>query len=188
VNEFIAQLSIFDKTEKESLINYAKAITQESLINRKIDLQGPTGEHNFMYFESRGFVGCFANNIFDYAKQIICALATKNKVILPSNTTTKAFNKLLSNDILFYKQIEDIAELHIALISKNYTEIKELKNTLANRNGLLVITILEQDNGFYPLYLLNTEKSVSINITATGGNVHLININDKPIPKIALNE
>ncbi len=181
LNEFLIKLSSlgFNDDEVISLTNFAKQTTAEVLITKHIDLDGPTGEHNFMYFDKRGFIGCFANNKTDYTKQIICALATNNCVLIPYCNDTKIFNKLLPKQIFFYEAIADVEDLNAVLISKDYTNIMDLKYQLANRNGCLVVNIMENSQGGYPLYLLTTERSVSINITATGGNVALMSIEDK---------
>lgn len=181
LNDFLVKLSSlgFDKDEITLLTDFAKQVTNDVLITKHIDLDGPTGEHNFMYFDKRGFIGCFANNKTDYSKQIICALATDNLVLMPYCNETKIFNKLLPKQIFFYETIADVEELNAVLISKNYTDSVNLKNQLANRDGCLVVNIMENDHGSYPLYLLTTERSVSINITATGGNVALMSIDDK---------
>lgn len=183
VNDFLVKLTPqnFTQEEQEMLTFYAKDIIEQVLFMRRIDLQGPTGEHNFMLFDKRGFIGCFANNKLDYAKQIICAFATGNQVILPYELNTKVFNKLLPNKIYFCENIDNVEKLNAVLISKDYSDISNLRKSLAKRNGLLVVNIMEHDTGDYPLYLLTTERSVSINITATGGNVQLMNIVDNSI-------
>ncbi|MFO0319847.1 MAG: L-glutamate gamma-semialdehyde dehydrogenase, partial [Neisseriaceae bacterium] len=182
INDFLSKLTIVSDSDKEQLINYAKLITSQSLFMKKLELNGPTGENNFMYFDKRGFVGCFANSLVDYARQIICALATNNKVILPYNhITIKLNNIIIDNYISFCDNIDVIDELNAVLVSKDFTNINELKKQLANRNGPLVVTIVEREgemSGNYPLYLLITEKSISINTTATGGNIELMSVND----------
>jgi RHH-type proline utilization regulon transcriptional repressor/proline dehydrogenase/delta 1-pyrroline-5-carboxylate dehydrogenase len=179
LDSFVNQLKhIFSDSQYNDLLNYAKMVNQTTLINRRIDLVGPTGESNFMYFSDRGIIGCFANDIFDYAKQIICALGNENKVVLVRNDINRNFSSIYSNKILFCDNLEQVKELNAVLISNNFSDKLGLKQQLANRSGCLTLIIDELDNGSYPLYLLTTEKSVSINITANGGNLQLMNIND----------
>lgn len=179
VNDFLSNLDILTNKEKIQLVSYAKIILKQVLFMQRVELQGPTGEQNFIYFDKRGVIGCFANTQYDYAQQIICALATGNKVILPYNNTTKGFSKIIPNHIAFCESIDDVEDLNAVLISHNFAQVKQLKMQLAKRCGCLVVNIIEREDGSYPLYLLTTERSVSINITATGGNVELMSINDK---------
>jgi delta 1-pyrroline-5-carboxylate dehydrogenase len=64
------------------------------------------------------------------------------------------------------------------LVSKSYANLTNIKNELAKRDSLLTGVMQETDHG-YNLHFLVTERTVSINITATGGNVQLMSIDDK---------
>ncbi|MBX9866825.1 MAG: hypothetical protein K2Y14_07900, partial [Burkholderiales bacterium] len=68
--------------------------------------------------------------------------------------------------------------IHAVLVSADYTDIAKFKLDLAKRDSLLT-HILPTANGGYNLHLLVTERTVSINVTATGGNVQLMSIDDR---------
>ena len=168
----------FNKDEQQVLYDYSEKMRNDSMLTRQIELPGPTGERNFMFFVGRGMVACFANDSLSYALQIICAYATGNDVILPKESHTDVFKgRLLQNS-----SISELKNYHgfinAALISKNYEAINELSLALAKRDGCLTIKINEKDHANYNLDLLITERTVSINTTATGGNVQLMSIED----------
>lgn len=177
---FVAKMAKygFSTEEEQQLSKYANYVTEHSPLAQQIELPGPTGERNFMFFARRGTVACFANNSFGYAFQIICALATGNKVILPTTDATKVFTGILNNTITYHDNLVAAPELNAALISKDYVSVNQLRKDLALRNGCLVINVDEKDNNWYSLHALTTERTVSINITATGGNVQLMSIHD----------
>ncbi|MBP9723149.1 MAG: aldehyde dehydrogenase family protein, partial [Gammaproteobacteria bacterium] len=180
LNKFVATLEEygFNHVEQQELFNYAEYIRLNLLNLKQIELPGPTGEHNFMFFAKRGVIACFAGNTLDYAKQIVCALATDNRVVLPQDLHTNIFTKLSAIGVTIVKDIGHAPEINLALIAKSYFKKRELREDLAKREGNLVINVYEKSDGQYDLYLLMTERAVSINTTATGGNVQLISVED----------
>lgn len=168
----------FNSLEQQELYNYAESLRKESLLTKQIELPGPTGERNFMFFAKRGLIACFAGNTLDYAKQIICAFATGNDVVLPTSSHTDVFAKILPKGSLISNQLKDVRMINAAMIANSYSNVDELRNSLAKRDGCLVINVHEQDKGHYNLHLLMIERTVSINVTATGGNVQLMSIDD----------
>ena len=180
LDTFVATLEKcgFNKEDHQVLYDYSEKLRNESMLTRQIELPGPTGERNFMFFVGRGMVACFANDTLSYALQIICAYATGNDVVLPKEFCTEVFNGILLGDsnISELKNYHDF--INVALVAKDYEGINELSRTLAKRDGCLTIKIIEKDNANYNLDLLVTERTVSINSTATGGNVQLMSIDD----------
>ena len=180
LDTFVASLERcgFNKVEQQVLYDYADKIRTDSLLTRQIELPGPTGERNFMFFVGRGMVACFAKDTISYALQIICAYATGNDVILPKDSHTGVFKGVLLGNSIISELTNYHGFINIAMIAKDYSDINGLSVSLANRDGCLTLKTIERENGNYNLDLLMTERTVSINTTATGGNVQLMSIDD----------
>ena len=180
LNGFVASLDKcgFNTQEQQELFSYAENLRNESLLTKQIELPGPTGERNFMFFAKRGTIALFAGTTLDYARQIICAYAAGNDIILPKSSATDVFARVLpqGSSITPYQKYTGL--INAALIAQSYPNAYDLKNELAKRDGCLVINVYEEDSAYYNLHLLMTERTVSINTTATGGNVQLMSIDD----------
>ena len=50
VQQFIAQLTMLSAKEQQDLSAYATKVCQATLLDKRVNLVGPTGEDNFMYF------------------------------------------------------------------------------------------------------------------------------------------
>jgi RHH-type transcriptional regulator, proline utilization regulon repressor / proline dehydrogenase / delta 1-pyrroline-5-carboxylate dehydrogenase len=171
----------FTTDEKQILSLHADLMRYQSPLTMQVDLPGPTGEQNFMFFANRGNVLCVASNRLEYARQIICALATDNIAVLPRDENSKIFAKLFPDNILVEANAFGHDDLRAVLIANNYKDTADLRKLLANRNGCLIINVPQQPDNSYNLHLLTIERTVSNNVTATGGNVQLMSIDDKVI-------
>jgi RHH-type proline utilization regulon transcriptional repressor/proline dehydrogenase/delta 1-pyrroline-5-carboxylate dehydrogenase len=176
---FVASLDRcgFSNSEQAELFDYADRVRNVSMLTKQIDLPGPTGEQNFMFFAKRGVIACFAKDNMSYARQIICAYATDNDVLLPE--AARIFTRVLSSGSTVGELKKYSGFINASLISRDYNQIYDLRQELSKRDGCLVINIHERDNGEYNLHLLVTERTVSINTTATGGNLQLMSIDDR---------
>lgn len=176
---FVANLGKFglaaDKIDE--LIHLAHNLKVHSPLKERIELPGPTGERNFMIFAPRGFVGCQANSLADYCEQIIYALATGNKVILPRDGIAEQLAAYLPQGSYVANQLVAVDLVHAVLVSNDYADILNLRQKLAARDSLLTHVVVRGTSG-YNSHLLVTERTISINTTATGGNVNLMSIND----------
>jgi RHH-type proline utilization regulon transcriptional repressor/proline dehydrogenase/delta 1-pyrroline-5-carboxylate dehydrogenase len=179
INNFIIQLTEcgVSKTDIQELLKYALNIGKNILLNKKISFTGPTGEDNFMIFEPRGNGILYADNIIEYSKQIICCLTTNNIVYMIEDDITSKFKPLVNKDINIVTNITNIYNLNFALISNNVNDQITIKQNLANRNGSLVVVFNQlTDTSYYPICFLTTERTISNNTTATGGNIELISL------------
>lgn len=179
LENFIKNLS---KSNLNYLLNnelkeYINFIKHNSFINKEITLPGPTGEKNYINFHNKGNILCVSNNILETIKQIICALANDNNIVLLANSNNKKLYNISPKYIKITTNIQEI-ELNMAMIDNIENEV-ELRINLASKDGAITTIMTKNSNGHYPLYFLCHEKSISINTTATGGNIDLINIIDK---------
>ncbi|MCC2624188.1 MAG: putA [Burkholderiales bacterium] len=168
----------FSKSEEEQLLKYADNARHESPLTMQVNLPGPTGELNFMFFVKRGTILCAAGSKEAYARQIMCALATDNIAILPEDEHSKYYARIMPKYIRVVANAFQDADISAVLVAKNYANYAQMAEVLAKRDGLLILNIHEVNDGKYNLHLLTTERTVSNNITATGGNVELMSIND----------
>jgi len=180
LNSFKAKLKDlgFSSTDEQVLAKYADDVKHESPLTIQVNLPGPTGELNFMFFAKRGQILCAADSKLDYAKQIMCALATGNTAVLPEDEHSGFYSDALPKHISIVNNAFQDADVNAVLVAKNYINYAKMSEALAKREGLLVVNIHEVKDGKYNLHLLTTERTVSNNITATGGNVQLMSISD----------
>ncbi|PKG37579.1 bifunctional proline dehydrogenase/L-glutamate gamma-semialdehyde dehydrogenase PutA [Psychromonas sp. Urea-02u-13] len=174
---------------------YARSqlINIEKRLKKPQQLPGPTGESNIIYLENRGNIICYADQgvSFNYwVQSIVTALATGNTVIT-------AVSELFYQEALAFRDkfiatgagehVFQVAKLvhfetmlaHPALSgvvvdggseSKHYVSAK-----LAQRHGAILPVISSEyfDN---LIQRLVTEKTISIDTTASGGNTSLMTL------------
>ncbi len=172
-----AEISGIDNDNKLFLINFANRAKQMSPLIKRVKLPDPTGEDNFMFFAKKGFVACYANNILDLSKQIICAFATDNSIILAESSMSKYLISVLPNNSYSIKDPVSADELSCVMVSKNYYNKNKIMPLYAQKKKCIISIIHEKDNS-YNLHLLTVERVVSINTSASGGNTQLMTIED----------
>jgi len=176
------------------------ALTQlksiEELLEAPKTMPGPTGESNKLYLEPRGCVVCYADkdtSVNFWVISIITALATGNTVVtVVSDLFYKealAFrDKFLSTGVAEgVLQVAKLNQLKAVLAHPELAgavigsgcEHKSFVNTqLAARTGAILPVISSE---YYDTLInrLLTEKTVSIDTTASGGNTSLMTLTDE---------
>lgn len=191
----IANVDIVDDLADDLNRSLATARSQLIKVERKLKspavLPGPTGESNTLHLEPRGVLVCFADKevTFEYwMLSIVTALATGNVVISVVSDLfyeeALAFKDKLSGtgapDGVF--QVAKLKHLEALLIEANLagvvvdsstTRSAYISTKLAQRPGAIlpVITAEYNDN---MIQRLLTEKTISIDTTASGGNTSLM--------------
>lgn len=191
----IAHVEIVDELADD--LNHTLATARSQLIDiekrmkKPQALLGPTGESNTLYLENRGNIICYAdkNVSFDFwVQSIVTALATGNTVI-------SVVSDLFYQEALAFKdkfvttgagidvfQVAQQCHLesmlaHPALsgvVVDSGCEIKHyISEKLAQRHGAILPVISSE---YYDnlIQRLLTEKTVSIDTTASGGNTSLM--------------
>jgi len=198
VRQFLAKIATVEIVEEfaddlNSTLAAARSqlISIEKRLKKPTVLPGPTGESNVLYLEPRGILVCFAdNNVkFEYwTLSIVTALATGNVVI-------SVVSDLFYAEALEFRQqfiatgapqgVFQVAKLqHLeALLSEEklagvVIDSKSERSTymvqkLAQRSGAILPVITAEYNDHLIQRLL-TEKTVSIDTTASGGNTYLM--------------
>ncbi|MCJ8313605.1 MAG: aldehyde dehydrogenase family protein, partial [Saccharospirillaceae bacterium] len=167
----------------------------EKNLKKAMILPGPTGESNVLYLESRGNIICFAdkNVSFNFwLISIVTALTTGNTVISVVSDLfydqAIVFRKkfcLISED----KKILQVARFchlstllaHPALsgivLKTNCRCEYYIKQQLAKREGA-ILPMISSEYYYNLIQQLLTEKTVSVDITASGGNAALMTLQD----------
>jgi RHH-type proline utilization regulon transcriptional repressor/proline dehydrogenase/delta 1-pyrroline-5-carboxylate dehydrogenase len=173
----------------------SQLISIERHLKKPTVLPGPTGESNVLYLEPRGILVCFADKDVDFeywTLSIVTALATGNVVI-------SVVSELFYAEALEFRQqfiatgapagVFQVAKLqHLeALLSEDklagvVIDSQSERSTymvekLAQRSGAILPVITAEYNDHLIQRLL-TEKTVSIDITASGGNTSLMTLVD----------
>jgi RHH-type proline utilization regulon transcriptional repressor/proline dehydrogenase/delta 1-pyrroline-5-carboxylate dehydrogenase len=175
----------------------ATARTQLIAIERRLrspmQLPGPTGESNTLHLEPRGVLLCFADKDVDFSYwvlSIVTALATGNVVI-------SVVSDMFYEEALTFKdklastgapnhvfQVANLRHLEALLMNDGLAGVVVDSRTdrsayisakLAERQGAIlpVITAEYNDN---LIQRLVTEKTISIDTTASGGNTSLMTL------------
>lgn len=172
---------------RDQLINIEKRLKKPKV------LPGPTGESNILYLENRGVVICFAdeNVSFNFwVISLVTALATGNSVVAVVSDLfyeeALAFrDKFISTGA--DKGVFQVAKLghletmlaHPALagvVVESHCDLKHyMSEKLAQRSGAILPVITSEyfDN---LIQRLLTEKTISIDTTASGGNTSLMTL------------
>lgn len=180
LDDFVYALGQLDLTGEEivRLNNLARELKAHSPLRRELPLPGPTGEKNFMFFAPRGYLACIAESLYGYCEQVIYALATGNQVILQIDGVSDQLAKIMSKKSYFAHDVCKAKLVHGLLINRDNSQLAELRKAFAARDSLLTHIIEQNPEDRYNSHLMVTERTVSINITATGGNVQLMSIKD----------
>jgi len=193
----IAHVDIVDDLADDLNLSLTAARKQlidiEKRLKKPKQLPGPTGESNVIYLENRGTVICFAdkNVSFDFwVMSLVTALATGNTVI--TVVSDLFYDEALAFRDKFISTGADISVLQVAKLAHLQTMLEHpglagvvvdsqcqrkhyISDQLAKRAGAIlpVITSEYYDN---LIQRLVTEKTVSIDTTASGGNTSLMTL------------
>ncbi|TQV74894.1 bifunctional proline dehydrogenase/L-glutamate gamma-semialdehyde dehydrogenase PutA [Aliikangiella marina] len=202
VRQLIAKIATVDNLE-ELADNLERTLSdarnQLLRIEKKLSapkmLPGPTGESNMLYNEPRGCVVCYADkdtSVNFWVISIVTALAAGNTVItVVSDHFHKeavAFkNKFLETGVSpGVLQVAKLSHLKVilehehlagAVIGSACERREFVKTELAARVGAILPVISSE---YYDTLInrLLTEKTVSIDTTASGGNTSLMTLNE----------
>ncbi|WP_153099046.1 trifunctional transcriptional regulator/proline dehydrogenase/L-glutamate gamma-semialdehyde dehydrogenase [Paraburkholderia hayleyella] len=154
-------------------------------------LPGPTGERNTYTLGARGTILCVPATATGARLQLAAALATGNRVLFeggPGEQLVAALPASLKHHVSVCKatksgtDINTNAEFDAVLFEGDSDELLALAREVAQRAGPIVSVqgiaarALEEGTEDYALERLLTERSVSVNTAAAGGNANLMTI------------
>jgi len=171
----------------------AQLITIEKQLKKPITLPGPTGEANTLYLENRGIILCFADKNVSFhfwVLSMVTALATGNTVV--SIVSDLFYDEALAFSDEFMstganKGVLQVAKLthldallaHAALsgvvVDSTCTHKAYMAEKLAQRNGA-ILPVISSEYMVNLIQRLVTEKTISIDTTASGGNTSLMTL------------
>lgn len=160
---------------------FAKRCTDYAIctpLMHRIPLPGPTGESNMLVFAPRGEVACIANDETALLEQIAAVLATGNRVLLADGPMPRALAAMLPPPVCEQLRVERgwmREPIAAALYTGPADDAYQLRGDLAARDGARV-PLIATDGCDIPLYRLATERVVSVNMTAGGGNASLMTL------------
>lgn len=165
----------------------------EKYMRKHVTLPGPTGESNTLHTEPRGCVVCYADKSTSFnfwAISIITALAAGNTVVTVTSELfyeeAMAFrDKLISTGIA--EGVFQVVRAHLlqsilahphlagAVIAARSSRLGYFCRQLAQRDGAILPLISAE---YYDTLIkrLVTEKTISIDTTASGGNTSLMTL------------
>ena len=202
VRQLIAKLATVESMQEladdlsQTLSNArTQLLNIEKKLANPLTLPGPTGESNKLYFEPRGCVVCYADkdtSVNFWVISIITALATGNTVITVVSdlfhTEALAFReKFLSTGaapgVLQVAKLENLQVIlehpHLAgaVVGSGCEKLSFVTSELAAREGAILPVISSEYHDTLINRLL-TEKTISIDTTASGGNTTLMTLAD----------
>jgi len=193
----VATVEIVNNLADDLALTLADARIQlnniEKRLNKATVLPGPTGESNILYLEPRGCVACYADKDTSFnfwVLSIVTALATGNTVITVVSDLfydeALAFrDKLISTGVAEgVLQVTKLSHLQSLLahpklagsvIGSGCERKGFVSEQLAARKGAILPVISSE---YYDTLInrLVTEKTVSIDTTASGGNTSLMTL------------
>ncbi len=193
----IAKIDIVEELADDLNRTLATSRQQLTSIERRlakpVELPGPTGESNKLYLEPRGALVCFADKdvTFEYwTLSIVTALATGNVVV--SVVSEEFYEEALQFQKNFEStgapkgvfQVAKLSHFDALLMDKNLAGVVVDSSTertaritamLSSREGAILPVITAEYNDKL-IQRLMTEKTISIDTTASGGNTSLMTL------------
>ena len=174
-------------------------------VNKTVFEIGPTGQHNELYLYNRGPL-MYENNSSNALSSFVSVLAANivigNPLLIISNnefiqSNNYLYQQLVHSDLqekyFFLLLIKNQTTLNKLLshpslcgfiFSGNAEKLVEIENTIAHRSGPITpfidLQVNQTPGGIFAnpknLYLISTERTISINTTAMGGNTSLYSL------------
>jgi len=197
VLEKIADLDIVDDLADDLVRTLTAARSQLVDIEKRLKepryLPGPTGESNGLYLENRGNIICCADENVTYhfwLLSVVTALATGNAVITVVSDAfydeAIAFRDefIATGDVENVFQVARLSHLTSLLaqprlsgvVVDSHCDCKQyISEMLAERQGA-ILPVISPEYFDHLIQRLLTEKAISINTTASGGNTSLMTL------------
>ncbi|MCB1917716.1 MAG: bifunctional proline dehydrogenase/L-glutamate gamma-semialdehyde dehydrogenase PutA, partial [Rhodocyclaceae bacterium] len=153
----------------------ADVATAANLSGRSLALPGPTGEDNRLGFVPRGLLAGVAANRAGLVQQLIVALTSGNRLLLPDCAEADALLAELPTEVRDRVcSAADWFEQSFAalLFDGSDADADDWRRRLAEREGPLVPLLRASPH--YAMSRLVHERTLSINTTAAGGNASLM--------------
>lgn len=160
-----------------SAARLCKDFARRSPLGIRQELPGPVGESNVYSLRPKGKALCFASSTEELAIQIGAALATGNIAVVSKSPASRAIDDVAADyrGAIELVSGDDLPGGDVALFEGPDDELRVVSQTLARREGPIVPLYRRSPTG-YPLEFLVSERTVSHNTAAAGGNASLMAI------------
>ncbi|KHN55840.1 trifunctional transcriptional regulator/proline dehydrogenase/L-glutamate gamma-semialdehyde dehydrogenase [Pectobacterium fontis] len=145
-------------------------------------LPGPTGESNTYMLLPRGRILCLTDNEEDRLIQTAAVLATGGTLLWPEGEHEKVLYERLPAEVQSHIQFisdwqQQGVSFHGVIYHGDADRLRQLSKTLAERDGPIIQPLgYARGDTHVQLERLLTERSLSINTAAAGGNASLMTI------------
>jgi len=171
----------------------SQLISIEKRLKKPEQLPGPTGESNIIYLENRGNIICYADESVSlnfWVQSIVTALATGNTVISVVSDLFYQEALVFRDKFIATGAGEDVFQVaklchlesmlaHPALsgvvVDSNSDSKHYISEKLAQRPGA-ILPVITSEYYDHLIQRLLTEKTISIDTTASGGNTSLMTL------------
>ncbi len=166
-----------DAASRARLLEAIEVYRATSLAGLVVPLTGPTGESNTLSFHARGVVLGVANSPPGWLLQLAAVVATGNRLLLLAGDGVEAWVRALPQALQAEVDVNPHALAQpCAVVLLDGAVASSWRGVLAHRQGP-ILPCLEPDP-VYPLESLIVERCVSVNVTATGGNTSLLQLDE----------
>jgi RHH-type proline utilization regulon transcriptional repressor/proline dehydrogenase/delta 1-pyrroline-5-carboxylate dehydrogenase len=174
----IASAPGLSDSERELLIRRLGSYRASALALGALALPGPTGESNVLEFKPRGRIACIAGTALDLWHQAIAALSAGNTLVLARDAHSLRLRAALGEDACTI--VGDVldADFEALLVCVPEGRAREIRVALAARPGKIVPLRAPENNGCYDLLRLVTERTLTVNTAAAGGNASLVSLDE----------
>ena len=149
-----------------------------NLVGRTVVLPGPTGESNTLSFIARGKVLCAAGNVDNLLNQLAAVLASGSIAVLDSVSRAllpSGLLPILQHHLIHTEQI-DQRECNLSLALVDPIRSAAIRPLLAARDDVIVPVVETDAQRPIVMCCLATERAVSVDTTAAGGNASLMTL------------
>ncbi|MCL2657215.1 MAG: trifunctional transcriptional regulator/proline dehydrogenase/L-glutamate gamma-semialdehyde dehydrogenase [Betaproteobacteria bacterium] len=156
---------------------WARDLAENPPVGRLHVLPGPTGETNVHALLPRGRVLCLGGEAERLAAQLVAVVASGNRAAIPGTPENRhALEDLPAPLARQIDWILDIAtaEADAVLFAGDAEPLGTLQRQLAQAAGKLIACHIPDSAGRYPIERLLTERVISTNTAAAGGNASLM--------------
>ncbi len=174
----LPKLQEFGTAQRSRLQTRIRIYQAASPLNVRLQLPGPTGEDNRLWFEPRGVVGCVGDTLQQQLDQLAAAWATGNRIVVPDSDLGRRLVRTIGHPDIDFAPDLVLADLDALLFAGSADAADALRRRLADHGQKIVPLLVEHPDGSYDLHRLVVEKVVSINTTAAGGNAALMSLEE----------
>ncbi|HDR1022577.1 TPA: bifunctional proline dehydrogenase/L-glutamate gamma-semialdehyde dehydrogenase PutA [Pasteurella multocida] len=162
--------SIFDKNQQDELLEILRQLEYKSPLNHVFNMQGITGEDNYLRFEPRHYIAIGEGDLLSQMKALIAISAAGARAVVNPDSPLASYQSRLTE----YLYVTELSQFNNAGLMVILSPISaQQKINYAERSGQ-ILTYIENLDLALSVFPLIYEKSISINTTAAGGNASLM--------------